>query len=47
MIQNTNNLSSTLKPETLIKKNKTDEKVLKQRAADKAARKAVCIIKHD
>lgn len=37
-------LSSTLKPETLIKKNRTDEKVLKQRAADKATRKVVCII---
>ncbi|CAH6721860.1 60S ribosomal protein L7 [[Candida] jaroonii] len=32
-------MATTLKPETLIKKNKTDEKILKQRAADKAARK--------
>ncbi|EGV61813.1 60S ribosomal protein L7 [Yamadazyma tenuis] len=33
-------MATTLKPETLIKKKKTDEKILKQRAADRVVRKA-------
>lgn len=36
-------LSSIEKPETLIKKNKTDAKVAEARAAAKVVRKAVCI----
>lgn len=36
---------SALKPETQVKKAKTDAKILEKRAADKAARKVVCI--HD
>ncbi|WPK25558.1 hypothetical protein PUMCH_002878 [Australozyma saopauloensis] len=35
--------SSTLKPETQIKKGKTDQKTIEKRAADKAVRQAVCI----
>lgn len=35
---------STLKPETHVKKAKADQKTNEQRAAEKKARQAVCII---
>lgn len=34
---------STLKPETLVKKSKAQQKTAEERAAAKVARKAVCI----
>lgn len=36
-------VNSTLKPETLVKKSKAQQKTAEERAAAKVARKAVCI----